>query len=917
MGDAAGPSIRDKWTDIAEGPNRHKERKSKRKDAKRAEKEARIAENQRRAEENRRAKMQEQQQRQPRPTTGAATAARNEKRKQQQQQRQPKSEKVQQRSQPIERPPRKEPKAPVEGTPFVDHDVETPKSALKKPAVAPTVAELQQSKPRAGAKRVRVAIPTDLLNDVVDSNREADAAAAPVQPLASSSATVSMPSIRVAPTLQREVLGICNKLTVNNVAVMARSLFDLFEIKGNARADVVDAFCVGMRGGLLQHTALTSAIAVAYTGIIRALQLKYGNAAAARVFDFVGRSAEASLANDDDNVSKNSGTLVAHMLLVHCTDHAMTTTFIRRCVQHGTITSLQAALAAVRAAGDRLRADCPTELNQLVDHAQRVLKSCEGGARGPDFPVVRLSVFVDVLRGIAAGKTKTSANMGAVGEVDRASLNAVSDALRDFVASMEGSKAAANKRALTKAVAGSQVLRCSFGQCAALEKPAQWWTQVAPVGGDEEGDRRGKKAHRPENPESDIDEEDEEFDDEEGDFEDDEEFDGDEEEEEDDEEEMDFDEEDLDAFLGGDEGAFECDDGVDEEGEDFDEEDEEEEDGEGYPDDPDVEDCTLPAGPLKAVAKKSTNAVGDDNGDDDEDFDDEWEGFEEDEDEEEGDEADDAGDEEDEEEDEEDLAAARKRRENKQLRTVDGAMSGQRLSTELRRRIFSAIASSHDDTDCFHRLMALGGANATNLNDIAAVTIQCAMQDSVVNGFYARVLQRLVSGQKKFKTVLQFALWDRFKAFAHSPVDVCGYVNLAALVTFLFSENLFALPLLRGLDVDSGLGKNEALFLRILLLRVLLELDARRIADLFFGVDPSKKGADAFGDHLTGSKAKAAMRKALLKFLKLHFIDEEAAKAWMPALIDVVGADLDLSPQDIDQLAAKMRIAKRALQDGA
>ena len=58
------------------------------------------------------------------------------------------------------------------------------------------------------------------------------------------------------------------------------------------------------------------------------------------------------------------------------------------------------------------------------------------------------------------------------------------------------------------------------------------------------------------------------------------------------------------------------------------------------------------------------------------------------------------------------------------------------------------------------------------------------------------------------------------------------------------------------------------------------------------------------------------MRKALHKFLKLHFVDEEAAKGWMPALIDVVGADLDLQPKDVDMLATKIRVAKRALQDG-
>jgi ADP-ribosylation factor GTPase-activating protein 2/3 len=45
-------------------------------------------------------------------------------------------------------------------------------------------------------------------------------------------------------------------------------------------------------------------------------------------------------------------------------------------------------------------------------------------------------------------------------------------------------------------------------------------------------------------------------------------------------------------------------------------------------------------------------------------------------------------------------------------------------------------------------------------------------------------------------------------------------------------------------------------------------------------------------------------------------LDEESAKAWMPALVDVVGADLELTPADVEQLVTKIRVAKRALQEG-
>jgi nucleolar MIF4G domain-containing protein 1 len=700
----------------------------------------------------------------------------------------------------------------------------TPEKAasIQKAPVASSKRTQQQQK----GKRPRVAIPLDILADLGNTVNDLTSTAAttaaqptPGVPAASSSSAIR-PALRASPAVKIAVQRICNKLTVQNAATLTKSLLDLFEIEGHPRSEVLDAFSQVMDDGLLKHTALTSTVALAYAGVIRALQLRHGNAAAGRFFEFVAVAAEVSLVQDDEVTSKNCGTLIAHLLLMHACDHALVTTFIDRCVKQASITALQAALAAVRAAGDRLRVDCPSELNALVDRAEAVLRRCER-ARDTAVPLVRLSVFVDVLRSIASGKAKTSAGTGAVGEVDRNGIATLTEGLQEFVASFESNKAASNKRSLAKAVASTQVLHCSFQQCCQLPKAPQWWTQLPSAADGADGaastleEPRVRRAPRVEDGEMDGDDDDmPEWRDEEG----------------------------------------EEDDGVDDEGE-----------GEASFEDEEAEQ----RGQGSAAPKLSDQE--------------------------------------------------RKMRDVKQIRGVETAITGQRFTTELRRNIFNAIANSHDDTDCFHRLMSLGASTATNLPDIAAVLLQCAVQDKTINPFYSRVLQRLVSGQKKFRMALQFALWDRFKGLHLAAVDVCGYINLAAVVTFLVRERVYGLPLLRGLDVDQGIGKNVGLFLRVFILRLLLEFETKRIADYFFGLDATAVGASApvgFDVAANTSAVKASMRKSLKKFFDEQFADEESAALWMPPLIEVVSRDMELTPKDVDQLAAKISVAKRALREG-
>jgi nucleolar MIF4G domain-containing protein 1 len=776
-GPIPGVSMRDSWTDSAEGPDRRKLRKDKRKSSKATAKAARVNENARRAAENK--KRTEEVQRAPPRHTVAAPALKktaNVKIQESKQRNVAETPRMAKPKPSREQRPQPPPQEPIEEA-AAEHDEPTTGRQQKRPA-----------------KRPRVAIPLDILGGL---GQPANKVATMTSSFASTVTKVPTASAE----LQTQVQRICNKLTVQNIGTLTKSLMDLFEIGGHPRGEVVDAFCLAMDEGLLQHTALTSAIALAYSGVIRALQLRHGNATASRAFEFIAQTAAGAIQSGNQVVASNCAMTVAHLLLVHACDHALVTSFIRHCVGTASVASLQAAMFAVRAAGDRLRVDCPSELNSLVEEAAAALARHQSNP-APEVPLVRLSVFIDILKSIASGKSKTSANTGAVGEVDRSGLTAVSEALVEFVTSFESAKmVASNKRLLAKSVASAHVLQCDFQQCAAPAKPPQWWTQMASKAHDDLELDRAFTKHRTESYN-----EEEQYDDN-GAY-----------------------DEDADAQYDGEEGHY------NEEG------------------------AAAEDAPATAVEQR--------------------------------------------------------RKAVKEMRALESAVSGQRLSTELRRNIFNAIAQSHDDADCFHRLMALGGSTGTHLIDIATVLLQCAVQDRAVNVFYSRVLQRLVSAQKKFRMVLQFALWDRFKGVMQNDVDICGYINLAAVIAFLVQESLLNLSVLRGLDIDQGLGKNVNLFLRILLLRLLLELDAKKIADFFFGVDASKRVADTTDVNAVTSTSKAAMRKALLKFFVHTFADEEAAGLWMPPLFDVVAKDLDLTPADVERLPTKIAVAKRALRDG-
>lgn len=283
-----------------------------------------------------------------------------------------------------------------------------------------------------------------------------------------------------------------------------------------------------------------------------------------------------------------------------------------------------------------------------------------------------------------------------------------------------------------------------------------------------------------------------------------------------------------------------------------------------------------------------------------------------------------------------DDSEAAKRNDKMEVRAKDKAVAGQRLATESRRRIFDAVVSSVDDVDAVQRLATLhhqsggGGGRGASLHDIASLLVQCCVQEEKYNSFYAKVLERLCHGTKKFPHTMQFALWDRFKLIRSSnEVDFCSMLNLSSLIASLIEHRAISFSVLRGLDLDdivedeasaaehegdasqsrkkahktraekdaetvAALGrvpKALDLFVRVLLLRCLIVVPLKALCDFFFGgkLSSDDRGMDdVLDERAAKAAATATLRSALRLVLRWYFQNEAIAASWMPLMFDVV-----------------------------
>ncbi|KAK0394322.1 hypothetical protein QR680_000682 [Steinernema hermaphroditum] len=83
-----------------------------------------------------------------------------------------------------------------------------------------------------------------------------------------------------------------------------------------------------------------------------------------------------------------------------------------------------------------------------------------------------------------------------------------------------------------------------------------------------------------------------------------------------------------------------------------------------------------------------------------------------------------------------------------------------KMNTELRKIIFCTMMSASDDNDAFKRLLKLSLKDQQE-REIIHISIMCLMRESSYNPFYCSLVDQFCNYHKRFKTTVQYAIWDR------------------------------------------------------------------------------------------------------------------------------------------------------------
>lgn len=179
-----------------------------------------------------------------------------------------------------------------------------------------------------------------------------------------------------------------------------------------------------------------------------------------------------------------------------------------------------------------------------------------------------------------------------------------------------------------------------------------------------------------------------------------------------------------------------------------------------------------------------------------------------------------------------DGASSSRRRDGEELRRNATVASGsspadlaslavsQRLNTDYRRALFTAIMSSADVTDAFYRLVSLGALNSKKGHDrdAARIILHCCRAENVYNPFYGRLAKEFCKKSATLAYSFQYALWDVFKVVDGSesakPMATRRVVNCANLLGYLLGCQALRLAVLKGGDIDASCGPRKSLLFR-------------------------------------------------------------------------------------------------------
>ena len=220
--------------------------------------------------------------------------------------------------------------------------------------------------------------------------------------------------------------------------------------------------------------------------------------------------------------------------------------------------------------------------------------------------------------------------------------------------------------------------------------------------------------------------------------------------------------------------------------------------------------------------------------------------------------------------------------------------AAQRMTTDVRRRVFCAIMGAEDYVDGFGRLAALGLPSKQD-REVVRVLLDCCLQQRTYSPYYALLAVRLCQHDYNHKISLQYALWDRFKEWGALSVPQTSH--LARFVAHVIAQHALSLAVLKAINFHE-LPPRGVLAPQLLIAAILTHHSAEVATRAFerisvvAGVQPLKDG--------------------LLYFIK-HYL-----RGWSSGLgcgrdAGVQGPDLDVASRQA-LLKQRLRVARKLLQ---
>ncbi|XP_030054479.1 nucleolar MIF4G domain-containing protein 1 [Microcaecilia unicolor] len=205
----------------------------------------------------------------------------------------------------------------------------------------------------------------------------------------------------------------------------------------------------------------------------------------------------------------------------------------------------------------------------------------------------------------------------------------------------------------------------------------------------------------------------------------------------------------------------------------------------------------------------------------------------------------------------------------------------QRMNTDIRRNIFCVLMSSEDFLDAFENLLKLGLKDQQE-REIVYVLIDCCLQEKTYNPFYAYLASKFCKNDRRFQMTFQFSMWDKFRDLGSLSATTVS--NLVHLLTYLLKTKSLSLVVFKVIEF-SELDKSRVYFLRQVLYKLLMEMDAEELIQIFGRVSGNPK---------------LGMLREGLKLFMTHFL--------------LRNVRANRSADEAEMLTEKVNVAGKALQ---